>query len=324
MTLTELISEARKKSRVHEMDQSDLEVAQYINRGIRRFSEFASNREGEAIVLLTPRFTVSTIQAVKVETNTLGPANVPLVSTDLDRATGAEFASELQSQLRTVLSDGTITVTWDTEAWTLTLTFPGATAISVTAPTGGYADGLEFFNGVIATTGSSYETAGSIKYRVEGDMPSDFSRSISARWDDTQLREMDYDSMGMLYTSEYSGDPEYYGIRDFSLRVVPYPSEPTAVNVLYIKRFAEFDLSGDPLDGTQVCSIPEGYQSAPAFFAAGMMAENRFEYETAMFMERRFKELTTEYTINMSNENTDIGFSKPSRGSKLWSGEVVI
>jgi hypothetical protein len=317
MNLEALINESRKKARVHEADQSDLEVTEYLNQGILRFSEMVGGVAKIGSVPLQPRFWITTNHEISLQTDGFGPANVRLTDTNLERATGAEVAAAFQSQLRSVVSNPSASVIWDSEEFQFTIQIPGATSIVVDRPVGAYLDGTIYVGGQWIITGDTYTTAKYTGYYSEADLPADMQQIHTVKVNGKTLHPHDFYSL----SARVSGTPSLYATQGNILRVSPSPRGFTGIEVQYSGTFTPFDTS-EPLDTTQEPDVPHPSQSALAFFAASVMAENRFEYETSSRLLGQFQSRVSWYRINIGNDNTRIGFT-PEGGRKTMFNEEV-
>lgn len=318
MNLEALIHEARKKARVHESDQSDIEVTEYLNQGLLRFSELVGGVSKMQSFVLRPRFWITPNHAISLQTDGFGPSDVPLTDTPLERATGDEVAAAIQTQIRSAVSNASASVVWDDEDFQFTFQIPGATSIVVDEPIGAYLDGTLTVGGKWIITGDTYTTARYTGYYCEADLPNDIQQIHTVKLNGRTLIPQSFFSL----IQHVHGTPSLYGINEGVLRVSPNPTSFTGVEVQYSGTFTLFDTT-EALDTTQEPSLPHPSQSALAFYAGSLMAENRFEYETSSRLLGQFQSRVSWYRINIANDNTRIGFT-PEGGRKTMFNEEVI
>lgn len=307
MTLNELIEEARRKSRVSTIDQSDDVVARYINNGIEDFSVEVGGEYKSAALTPEARFYVAATEAFRVETDAHTATDVPLSATNLDGVNGDTFAAAIQTSLQSVLADATITVTWDESDKALTFTFPGVTGVTITAPDDdSYTSGIRYIGGAWQITGTTYTTATYLFYYTEADLPDDFIDMMTVWWGDKELIEESFRAVQSRVTAV---EPTYYAIYGDIIRISPSPTIHKSINTSYVGHFPLFDLS-EPLDTTQEVALPKNHELAFAFHAASLMAENEFEAEIADRMWARYTKHVSEYRRNIANDNARIGFKR--------------
>jgi hypothetical protein len=311
MTLGQMIDEARRKARVHASDQNDQLVSGYLNEGILRFSEQCGGIQKSQSFAVIPRFWVSAKHGIKLQTDGFGPQSFSLTGSDLERVDGDELAAAIQLQFRTILSNPSITVVWDHEDFTFTIAIPGATSVVVEEPDGAYLDGTIFVGGDWVITGDTYTTARYTGYTCEADMPAGIQEIASVKYRGKSLRPASFYSEHV----NHIGVPTSFSFEGDRLRIFPMLSSYGGVEVEYKGMFKRFSLSG-PIDSSQTTDIPSESELAPVYYAASVMAENRFEYETSSRLLGQFHNRVSWYRLNRENDSTKIGFG-PEVGVKV-------
>lgn len=317
MTLNEMISVVRSKTRVHQIDKSDTDIARYLNHAILEFSHNVGGITTERYYPLVAYFDCSTQHAISVETDIHTKTDVPLVSENLDHVTGDVFAAELQAQLRSVLSDATITVTWSEGTRNLTFTFPGVAGIDINSPSTDYADGTGFVGGKWQITGTTYTTANWLGYWLDAQLASNSVTVFRITWNNRNLYDAPF-----AHLKRENGSPLYYGVRDNILRVSPIPQYNIPLYVFGREEFSLFTIA-ETLDTTQTINVPDEHEIALVYHAAGSIAEDRFEYDIANRMFAQYQRLLGGAIANIANQTPSIGFSQKRTVSTGLRNEEV-
>ena len=114
------------------------------------------------------------------------------------------------------------------------------------------------------------------------------------------------------------GEPVYYSIKADKIRFYPSPNVQKKCFIHYRSVPASVTITGSSDSGE--CSLPTVYHMAPVYYAAAMVAQERFEASVATRLLGQFYDSVTDYMMREANQDTAI--STP--GDEVVIPKVII
>ena len=298
MTLGDQIAQVRLLARVSPSAFSDTEVMGQLNRGMEAFAKDVRGLQTTDFITITPKFNTRSNFALHVATDTAS-ATVAITAASRTYASGTVVASDLETALQTAFSTATITVTWSTSAWALTVNMPGAISIAITSPSRtDYVDATDYlFGGSVAASASSAVGVLPENCTYEESLPSDYlSMTQNPEWDGYELAPA---KTNIFSSPQYAGDPMFWQVSNKKLRLSPYPRRQKSLQIFYRGMVTEY---ASVTATTTSCALPSEYHMAPVFYAASMFSEGEFDTETANRMNARYMGEVTRYNVQSANQ----------------------
>jgi len=311
MTIANQVTFAKRFSRTSSnaltMTDTDDVVMTYLNQGVKEFCKKVHGIPKREYVAITPKFDLQTNFAVQLTVvggvNEMAATDIVVAESEQFSVTGAVAAQHIQTMINamnvTQLASGSMVVTWDASNWCFYLDAQ-ATSITVGAPDKDtyvdYTDELFGKSGAQATT--TWLGVFPDDCTVESNLPTDFLEDTYVEWDRTPLKRAPND---VFLSPQSHGDPIYYGVQADRIRFYPSPDHQGKCYLQYRSMIAS--VSASDATSTNECSLPTAYHMAPVYYAAALIAQERFEASMANIYRGMFMDHVNDYTVREANQN---------------------
>ncbi len=322
MTLAEATTEVRELTRTSSSALTDAQIMVSVNDGQREFGKEAHGLIKEGYLALAPSFDTATNFAIRLTItggdDALAATDIALTGTARLNTTGTIVASDLETTVQAAGASST-TVTWSTTDWTFTITAPAnTTSITLASPSGiTYVDALNLLGmNATTTTGRTVNDNIPTDCTVETALPDDYISLIPpVEWDDEPLAPANFD---VFASPGYSGTPEWWGIRNDRIAVLPYPTSQKKFKIWYL--FAPTSFTDAAAQVAVELYTPAHYHMAVVYYAASIVSEKGFEMRVSDRYLARFKEHVNKYVTAKANSNTKM---EPGEQRVQWFRVII-
>ena len=240
MTSKEILSQARRYSRIDDGAAADAQVYKLINDGVKQFASEVGGFPKEEYLSLTPLFDTRTNMAMRITIagagDTLAATDVVITSVNRMNTNGDQVASDLQSAVNTATGGTGCTVTWvgdlgDADGYYFTFAVTSATSITFAAPSGEVYVNACSLLGLSGTTAAATVTGDFPEdCTLEANLPTDFLKIERVYWDSYELSPA---TRGHFLNPNSTGNPSVYHVRGNTIRVFPVPSVSKLFRIEY-------------------------------------------------------------------------------------------
>jgi hypothetical protein len=305
MTFGDVLSQARRYSRVSSSAVLDAQGYQLVNKAVVDFAIDVYGLPTEEYLEIKAEFDLRTEMGFRLTvtggSNPLSATDIAVTDTDSDNQTGAQVATEIQAQI-VAAGASDVTVSWDETDLKFTITDSGATAIDIAVPSSNdYVDATEIIFGTTGEQDGTWEGSFPKGCTLKADLPSDQIHIEYVEWNE---RPLSYADQFSTLSPEYFGDPVAYYVRGSELYLYPVPNERELFYVRY--KYVPAEVSG-PTETTAIpTAIPTQYQHALTYLTASRMAYEQQDYEVGDRMWALYNQLKSRYRAQIANQNPSI------------------
>ena len=281
----------------------------YLNEGVREFAKRSHGVPGEAYLTISPKFDVDTNYAIRFtiagSKNSMAATDVLIASTTLSDATPTTVANHIGSNINAMdllaTSSGSIACGWSASTWSFYLDC-GATATSITIESPdsrNYIDAVDMIFGTAGTKATSTFSGGFPEdCTIETTLPSGFLEIERVEWDHNEIGPAPFN---LFMSPQVAGTPSHYAIKNKKIRLYPVPDEVEHFYIRY-KQMPD-DLGTDGASDSVSCPLPTECHMAPVYYAAACLLEESHEIDKAIYYQRKFHDMVTDYKIRENNNN---------------------
>ena len=304
MYLETMMEQARRMSRTTVASHTDEVVKDYINYGQQEFSKDCKGLWAQDWLTVSPKFWLRSHFAIAIETNE-GSASFTFATTSYDAIDGASVAALLSTSIQTTWSSST--VVWSSSNWTFTIENPSASWFNLFAPQAGTVIDFstKLFGSTVESASASFTGGFPEDCNIDTSCPTGFLNMEYVEWDDSPLDPAPFD---LFISPNSSGTPQYWQVREKTVKLYPVPDEQGLFHIWYRKLPTDFGAVSVTGSGSlsATCALDSEYQLGPVYYAASLLADDNYEDARADRLYARYKMSVNKYIQQHHNQHPEM------------------